>query len=321
MVLAITVRIHTRIRYVHVMNAYGFQLDLTGVTDKNLWEYATTLRQMVNEKGYDKCIDFIRIMNLLGIYNHSTITQEKFISLIGPSRKELMERYGDPNFDPNACIKNNPDYKMTYDGYAKFLKKDLAYGAIRDPMISGKKYKAMVHESAKAMIARGVVNYIVLQTLLYTRPRPLANTKLFKAFANLIMEKCPEHVRLSIHPSTGQTKISMPLIPQTDSFSMTPWHCAVAVDTQGNFKTAHVGVLNATHDKVFKHGRPYHYRERSALWNWDAKVEFEHLYGGGLVIHNIRGDEQCKDLLSKSDKLKLASLAIAQGKVELRGFM
>ncbi|KAH8746348.1 Pyoverdine/dityrosine biosynthesis protein-domain-containing protein [Hyaloscypha finlandica] len=271
--------------------------DLTGVTDKNLWEYGATLRQMVNEKGYDKFIDFIRIMNLLGIYNHSTITQEKFISLIEPSRKELMDRYGDPNFDPNACIKNNPDYKMTYDGYAKFLKKDLAYGAIRDPMTSGKKYKAMVHESAKAMIARGV------------------------AFAKLILEKCPEHVRLSIHPSTGQTKISMPLIPQPDSFSMTPWHCAVAVDTQGNFKTAHVGVLNATHDKVFKYGRPYHYRERSALWNWDAKVEFEHLYGGGLVIHNVRGDEQHKDLLSKSDKLKLASLAIAQGKVELRGFM
>jgi hypothetical protein len=69
-VLAITVKINTRIRYVRVMNADSFQLDLTGVTDKNLWEYGATLRQMVNEKGYDKFIHFIRIMNLLGIYNH-----------------------------------------------------------------------------------------------------------------------------------------------------------------------------------------------------------------------------------------------------------
>jgi pyoverdine/dityrosine biosynthesis protein Dit1 len=144
---------------VHRMNAYGFQLDITGVTDNHLWEYGATLRQMVNEKGYDKCIDFIRVMNLLGIYNHSAITQEKFISLLDPSRKELMERYGDPNFDFNACIKNDPDYKMTYDGYAKFLKKDLAHGAIRDRIASGKKYKAMVHESAKAMISRGVVSF------------------------------------------------------------------------------------------------------------------------------------------------------------------
>jgi pyoverdine/dityrosine biosynthesis protein Dit1 len=73
-----------------------------------------------------------------------------------------MERYGDPNFDPNACIKNDPDYKMTYNGYSKFLKKDLAYGAIRDPITSGKKYKTMVHESAKAMITRGVVNFVIL---------------------------------------------------------------------------------------------------------------------------------------------------------------
>jgi pyoverdine/dityrosine biosynthesis protein Dit1 len=84
-----------------------------------------------------------------------------------------MERYGDPNFDSNACIKNDPDYKLTYDGYAKFLKKDLAYGAIRDSMTSGKKYKAMVHKTAKAMIARGVVSFVVLQTLLYLDRDPV----------------------------------------------------------------------------------------------------------------------------------------------------
>lgn len=131
--------------------------DLTGVTDNNLWEYGATLRKMVEEKGY-KCIDFVRIMNLVDLHKEATITKERFISLLEPSRRELMDKYGDPNFDANACIKNDPDYKMTYDGYAKFLKKDLAYSVMKGQSLSGKKWKAKVHETAKAMIARGVVS-------------------------------------------------------------------------------------------------------------------------------------------------------------------
>lgn len=96
-------------------------------------------------------------MNLLGLHTEPTITKERFIALLEPSRQELMDRYGDPHFDANACIKNDLDYKLTFDGYAKFLKKDLAHGPIRDTAVSGRKYKAKVHDTAKVMIARGVV--------------------------------------------------------------------------------------------------------------------------------------------------------------------
>ncbi|EQB44842.1 hypothetical protein CGLO_16367 [Colletotrichum gloeosporioides Cg-14] len=270
--------------------------DLTGVTDDDLWEYGAILRKMVANKGY-RCIDFVRIMNLLGLHDDSTITKERFISLLDPSRQELMRRYVDPDFDANLCIKTDPDYKMTFDGYAKFLKKDLAYGPIRNSAISGKKYKAKVHETAKAMIARGV------------------------AFAELIREKLPEHVRLSIHPSTGLTKISMPLIPQSDTFSMTPWHCAVAVDVEGNFRTGHLPTWRDTHELVYRNGLPYFFRERSTLYSWNAKVDFEHMYGGGLVVHNVGGSEQTKASLSVSDQKKAASLAVLQGRILFRGFV
>ncbi|TDZ27410.1 Spore wall maturation protein DIT1 [Colletotrichum spinosum] len=269
--------------------------DLTGVTDDNLWEYGASLRKMVVAKGY-KCVDFVRIMNLLGLHTDESITKERFIALLEPSRRQLMEIYGDPHFDAKACIKSDPDYKLTFDGYAKFLKKDLAYGPIRNSAASGKKYKAKVHETAKAMIARGV------------------------AFAKLIQERYPEHVRLSIHPSTGLTKISLPLIPQPDSFSMTPWHCAVAVDVHGNFKTGHVGVWRDTHELVYRNGQPYFFREKSNLYSWDAQVEFEHLYGGGLVVHSAAGVYQSKRNLSDSDRLKAATLAVLQGRLAFRGF-
>lgn len=272
---------------------------------------------MVSEKGY-QCIEFVRIMNLLGLHTDPLISKEKFTSLLETSRQELMNRYGDPDFDANACIRNDPDYKMTFDGYAKFLKKDLAFGTIRESVTSGKKWKAKVHSTAKAMIARGVVSlsYPGVGEILFTDP----SCFLPQAFAELIRENYPEHVRLSIHPSTGLTKISMPLIPQQDSFSMTPWHCAVAVDTRGYFKTGHAANWKDTHDLVYRNGRPYFFREKSPLYSWDAHVEFEHLYGRGLVVHNIAGPEQTSDSLSDSDKEKLASLAILQGKVRLKGF-
>lgn len=114
----------------------------------------------------------------------------------------------------------------------------------------------------------------------------------------------------------------MPLIPQPDSVSMTPWHCAVAVDIHGNFKTSHAGALRNTYDIVYKNGRSYFFRERSPLYAWDARVEFEHLYGRGLVIHNMEGVAQKEESLSDSDRKKLASLTVLQGgRVTLKGFL
>lgn len=101
---------------------------------------------------------------------------------------------------------------------------------------------------------------------------------------------------------------------------MTPWHCAVAVDIYGNFKTSHVGTLKNTHEIVHRHGHPYFFRERSGLWEWDMEVEFEHLYGRGLVVRNAAGLKQRDKPLSDEDKEKLASLAIAQGRLILKGF-
>ena len=107
---------------------------------------------MVAAKGY-RCIEFIDTVNLIDLHSDIEMTKEKFKSLLEPTRRELERRYGDPDFDASACIKNDPDYKMTYDGYSKFLKKDLAL--FRSSVPSGKKYKVLVHETAKAMIARG----------------------------------------------------------------------------------------------------------------------------------------------------------------------
>lgn len=55
---------------------------------------------------------------------------------------------------------------------------------------------------------------------------------------------------LSIHRSIGLQKTSFPLVPQPDHFSMTPWHCCIAVTHKGEFKTAHAVSLREEYDLI-----------------------------------------------------------------------
>ena len=128
-------------------------------------------------------------------------------------------------------------------------------------------------------------------------------------------------MRLSIHPSVGQTKLSVPLIPQPNNGpNMTPWHCSIAVGIDGSFKTVHAGDVKDTHDLIFRNGQPYHFREKSDLWDFgNTKVEFEHLYPTGLVVRPAAGS-QGQPSLRDFDIMKLRKLAEVQSPVVLRGF-
>jgi hypothetical protein len=88
---------------------------------------------------------------------------------------------------------------------------------------------------------------------------------------------------------------------------MSPWHCSIAVLTNGTFITAHRSSHRQNFDLVEKNGQPYFFRESSPLFKWDADVDFEHRYGQNLVIQKQKQDKQ---ELSDSDLDKLALLAI-----------
>ncbi|GME23715.1 Pyoverdine biosynthesis [Neofusicoccum parvum] len=266
--------------------------DILGIPDEDAWDYGSAIRSLAAKRGYS-CIKFMRIMNLLGLYTDSEISKHDYLNLCSSARKQLALRYGDPSFDADMFLKTDEDYMRTYLGYSKFLTKDLAYSSVMASLPSRKMYKAKVKAIGKEMIAGGV------------------------AYAKLIREVYPEHVRLSIHPSSGATKLSIPLIPQPSGFSMSPWNCAIAVSTKGTFRTSHVSDLRDSHDLVQKDGRDYCFREKSPLYRWDAEVEMEHHYGGVLVI---RDKYDGKVELDQADRKRLVALAILQGRVELQGF-
>ncbi|KAJ5498343.1 Pyoverdine biosynthesis [Penicillium expansum] len=257
-------------------------LDLTGISDEEVWEYGNQLRKIAVGKGY-ACIQFHRIMNMLGLYTGAQISKSDYVKLCGLSRTELHQRCGRPGFDVDKFLKSDEDYLRTYNGYDKFMKVDLKFSPVTRDCAGPKQYKKRIKSIAKSMIVRGV------------------------EYAELVRQIYPDSLRLSIHPSSGQTKLSCPLIPQKNSFSMSPWHCSVAVTTAGEFITAHQSAHRQKFDLIKKDGQPYLFRESSPLFDWDARVNFEHHYGQNLVIIAQKKIDQ---QLSDSDLDKLALLAI-----------
>ena len=101
---------------------------------------------------------------------------------------------------------------------------------------------------------------------------------------------------------------------------MTPWHSSIAVGVDGSFRTVHAADVRETHDLIYKDGRPYHFREKSSLFDFgELKVEFEHLYPCGLIIRPASGSGPAPSYRDVDVK-KIRKLAEVQSPVILRGF-
>ncbi|KAJ5146472.1 Pyoverdine biosynthesis [Penicillium bovifimosum] len=240
--------------------------DILGVPDETVWDYGETLRQTAIEKELHH-VKFIRLFELLEHpwFPSSTPESAKAFYLAHASclRRELMFAFGDPKFDATHAIKTDNDTCLTYRGYIKFLTKDLAHQDETKSM-SKRGRQAQIAETARQMIIRG------------------------KMFAAAIRANRKDYVRLSIHESAGERKLSVSLIPQLrGTLGYTPWHSSVAVGLDGSYRTVHAEDVRDTHDLIYKNGQPYYFRERSPLFDWTEdglSVKFEHLYPCGLII-------------------------------------
>ena len=123
-----------------------------------------------------------------------------------------------------------------------------------------------------------------------------------QAYEAVINASLGKYIRLSIHPSIGRNKISIPLLRQGDQFGDMPWHASVVVLSNGDVKTGNSRDFRKLYETVMKDGRPYYFRERSPMYEWAADVEFEHDYDG-LIVRNL-GTE----MLGRDDRFKLARL-------------
>lgn len=84
-----------------------------------------------------------------------------------------------------------------------------------------------------------------------------------QAFAGAVKDAFPNHLRLSIHQSTGEQKVSMSLLNTKTGFT-TPWHCSVALMADGEWLSAPMGEFKKDPrlEIVYLDGRPSYFKEK-----------------------------------------------------------
>jgi pyoverdine/dityrosine biosynthesis protein len=245
---------------------------------------------MAQARGYVG-IKLLRVMDFLGLTTEGEpMTKEKYMELVDESRKMLEAQFGDPNKDVRALIDTDNDTLRTYRGFIRFLEADLRESPVAAHATSGHKYRKIVKEVAMKMMMRA------------------------ESFTKIILATCPHHIRLSIHPSSGAVKLSMPLLVEKhnpDGFPRTPWHSSIAVSLDGGYRSLHAKDVRDTHDLVMKNGRAWCFREKSDLFDLGDDVEIEHLYPTGVEVHPREG-LQGKLVLSEGARDKLIKLSKLQ---------
>ncbi|KAJ5509198.1 hypothetical protein N7527_011341 [Penicillium freii] len=258
--------------------------DLVGVPDDEYYDYGIELRKIAQKKHFS-CIHFTRLMNLLGLGDGEKIPKADYLRLVSTCREKLMSpTYFDPTFDIDHELRTNPDTNTTYRSYFSRISEDLKWAKGFDPLVAADPtlYSTEVSKMAKTMINRLIA---------------------YEAVINATLGK---YIRLSIHPSLGRNKISIPLLRQGDMFGDMPWHASVVVLSNGEIKTGRSREFHELYEVVMKHGRPYYFRERSPVYEWEAEVEFQHDYDG-LIVKNT---SQRVQRLGRDDRLKLARLIV-----------
>ncbi|KAL9601178.1 MAG: hypothetical protein Q9219_002678 [cf. Caloplaca sp. 3 TL-2023] len=223
--------------------------DLLGISDRDTWAYGEALRKLSARKGF-KRIDFSRLRDLVDFPLPEKIEEIIYVANATNFRRFLFNKYGKEDIDIDHEIATNPDTQLTYLGYRRFLESDLKYIFPLGKDRSNHSYKRDVKYLAKQMLIRGF------------------------AFAGAVKHAFPHHLRLSIHESTGEHKVSMSLLNTKTGYT-TPWHCSVALMEDGEWISSTMADFNEdpTLEIVYEDERPSYFRAKVLRPQEPAKGE------------------------------------------------
>ncbi|KAF2764179.1 hypothetical protein EJ03DRAFT_321697 [Teratosphaeria nubilosa] len=211
--------------------------DLLNVPDRDTWAYGEALRQMANQL---KCnhISFSRLRDLVNSARPDELNQITYVANATNFRRHLLNEFGKEDLDIDRELETNPDTMMTYLGYRRFLESDLKYVFPLNKDRSKHAYRKDVKILAKEMLTRGY------------------------AFAEAVKSAFPDHLRLSIHHSTGEHKVSISLLETKSEFT-TPWHCCVALLANGEWLSGPKSKFERGQrfTIAYENGTPSHFKE------------------------------------------------------------
>ncbi|PNP81104.1 hypothetical protein FNYG_05571 [Fusarium nygamai] len=263
--------------------------DLLSIPDRDTWAYGQALRKLASDKGFQH-ISFSRIRDLVDIPLPAELHEIAYVANATNFRRALLNRFGKDDIDIDKEIEKDPDTKMTYLGYRRFLESDLKHIFPVGNGRTANAYRRDVRYLAKQMLIRGY------------------------AFAAAVKHGFPNHLRLSIHQSTGEHKISLSLLNTKTGFT-TPWHCCVALTATGEWTSAPKGeyLKDPNMKVIYESGRPSHFQEIIASHEPGQKAETE---TREVNIRESQNDaphtvlqESATLSLTEADREKVAALA------------
>ncbi|KAJ1323854.1 L-tyrosine/L-tryptophan isonitrile synthase family protein [Microdochium nivale] len=273
--------------------------DLLGVPDRDVWAYGESLRALAVEKGYSN-IEFSRLKDLcrVQIKSDEKVDEIAYVANATTFRMALLNKFGQSDFDVKLKLSEDEDTCLTYRGYIKFLMTDLQDVYPLGPERSKSKFKRGIEQVAKQMLYRG------------------------DAFSRAVRENFPDRIRLSIHPSTGNNKISISPLPTDSHTFTTPWHSTLMVRLDGTVTSGHHSTFAADPklELVHEHGRPSYYREIAHFVSadWARKVNYAPLYPSGVLIQPVAGLGTLS--IQDIDAASVRAFAQVNSPVVLRGF-
>ncbi|KHN50049.1 isocyanide synthase family protein [Aeromonas hydrophila] len=147
-------------------------------------------------------------------------------------REQLVERYAEPLAQITEEVRSTEEGIRLYRAMTRFLYED---SQLPDTPLSNTALQRDAKARTHAVIQRS------------------------RAWGNLLAERFPEAIRLSIHPQASHSlKMGIHMLPTRDDW-LTPWH-GVAANLDGQFVLMkRRDVLAMEHELVHIHGRPSHY--------------------------------------------------------------
>ncbi|KAF2420724.1 P-loop containing nucleoside triphosphate hydrolase protein [Tothia fuscella] len=212
--------------------------DLLSISDRDTWFYGEALREMAVEKGFTN-IGFSRLRDFVVNFTlPETLDEIHYVANATNFRRFVLNKWGKDDLDVDQLIAVDEDTRLTYQGYRRFLMSDLRHIFTLGGKRTSNEYKRETKYLAKQMLVRGY------------------------AFAGAIKANFPNHLRLSIHQSTGEHKVSMSLLNTKTGFT-TPWHCSIALMADGEWMSAPMGDFkeNPRMKVMEENGRPSYFKE------------------------------------------------------------
>uniref|UniRef100_A0A0B7KRU7 Carrier domain-containing protein n=1 Tax=Bionectria ochroleuca TaxID=29856 RepID=A0A0B7KRU7_BIOOC len=212
--------------------------DLLSISDRVTWAYGDALEKMAKKKKFHS-IAFSKMSDLIDIKLPENLREITYVANCTTFRRLLLNKYGRTDLDIDNEIATNPDTKLTYLGYKRFLESDLKYIFPRGAERTANGYRRDCKYLAKQMLIRGY------------------------AYAGAAKDAYPNHLRLSIHESIGFNKVSVCLLNTRTGFT-TPWHCSVAQLANGEWISAPMGEFSRDDrlEIVYEDGHPSYFKEK-----------------------------------------------------------